>query len=330
MAEKMSEVYEMYDVTLDRVGRGRGATLLYTDKGIRQVRPVTTGEQRLLAEYDFKERLNETGFVHIDRLVKNKEDALITCDRYGNPFVMRMYFDGREMNVSNKNEIRMAVDNLVSFHKAGIRVWSEVDRDMQIREKYDVRRRNRELKRVYNYIKKQSPKKEFESLFLQAFPGFYEQGLACEREENAQGDRNSRHMGYCHGSYNYHSVLICGNGDGRYVATINFDKYHVGNQLQDLYYFVRKTVEKNGYSFSMLTSILEWYGEQKMLSQEDIAYIYRKYKYPEKFYKLSNQYMNGSKVRISPKMVEKLVRIMEEEEKKQNLLQKLLSFKMKK
>lgn len=180
MAEKMSEVFEMYDVRLDHIGRGRGAMLLQTDKGVRQIRATTAGEKRLQAEYDFKEHMYLAGFPHIDRLVKNVEDELITYDRYGNPFVMRMFFDGREMGVSNKNEIMLAVDNLVALHRAGRTVWQEVDRDMQIREKNDVKRRNREMKRVHNYIAKQSPKREFESLFMQAFPYFYEQGLNCE------------------------------------------------------------------------------------------------------------------------------------------------------
>ena len=153
MAEKMSEVFEMYDVRLDHIGRGRGAMLLQTDKGVRQIRATTAGEKRLQAEYDFKEHMYLAGFPHIDRLVKNVEDELITYDRYGNPFVMRMFFDGREMGVSNKNEIMLAVDNLVALHRAGRTVWQEVDRDMQIREKNDVKRRNREMKRVHNILR---------------------------------------------------------------------------------------------------------------------------------------------------------------------------------
>lgn len=66
------------------------------------------------------------------------------------------------------------------------------------------------------------------------------------------------------------------------------------------------------------------------MQQMDVAYICGLYRYPEKFYKLSNQYMNGSKTRISPKMVEKLNRIMEEEEKKQTLLEKLSSYNISK
>lgn len=329
MAEKMSEVFEMYDVRLDHIGRGRGAMVLYTDKGVRQVRAAEVSEKRLQAEYEFKENMYAAGFKNIDRLVKNNEDELITYDRYGNPFVMRMYFDGREMNVMNKNEVLHAVDNLILLHRAGREVWQAVDRDMQIREKNDVKRRNRELKRVHNYISKQSPKREFEALFIRAFPYFYEQGLQCERMLNTE-PKECRHLGYCHGSYNHHSVLICGGGTDRQVATINFEKYHVGNQLQDLYYFIRKTVEKNGYTYALLQAILERYQEGILLQQDDIEYIQGLYRYPEKFYKLSNQYMNGSKARISPKMVEKLNRIIVEEEKKQNLLEKLSSYNISK
>lgn len=329
MAEKMSEVFEMYDVRLDHIGRGRGAMVLYTDKGVRQVRAAEVSEKRLRAEYEFKENMYAAGFKNIDRLVKNNEDELITYDRYGNPFVMRMYFDGREMNVMNKNEVLHAVDNLILLHRAGREVWQAVDRDMQIREKNDVKRRNRELKRVHNYISKQSPKREFESLFIRAFPYFYEQGLQCERMLNTE-PKECRHLGYCHGSYNHHSVLICGGGTDRQAATINFEKYHVGNQLQDLYYFIRKTVEKNGYTYALLQAILERYQEGILLQQDDIEYIQGLYRYPEKFYKLSNQYMNGSKARISPKMVEKLNRIIVEEEKKQNLLEKLSSYNISK
>ena len=37
MAEKMGEVYEAYDMEVQGTGRGRGAVILMTDKGVRQV-----------------------------------------------------------------------------------------------------------------------------------------------------------------------------------------------------------------------------------------------------------------------------------------------------
>lgn len=136
----------------------------------------------------------------------------------------------------------LAVDNLVALHRAGRTVWQEVDRDMQIREKNDVKRRNREMKRVHNYIAKQSPKREFESLFMQAFPYFYEQGLNCEQAEAGTAGE-SEHMGYCHGTYNHHSVLVCGTADARYIATINL-KISYREPVAGSVLFHSETVEK--------------------------------------------------------------------------------------
>ena len=70
---------------------------------------------------------------------------------------------------------------------------------------------------------------------------------ACDRT-NIAG-----HIGYCHGAYNYHSVLFCGG----YLATVNFDRFHVGYQLIDLYQFIRKVMEKNNYNFDMAVKIIE-------------------------------------------------------------------------
>ena len=64
------------------------------------------------------------GFPHIDRLVKNVEDELITYDRYGNPFVMRMFFDGREMGVS-----------LSLIHISGYAIWELIQKNLDERFK---------------------------------------------------------------------------------------------------------------------------------------------------------------------------------------------------
>lgn len=336
MAEKMSEVYEMYDLNILRTGRGRGAILLYTDQGIKQLRQVNAGENRLRTEYQLKESLVELGFENVDRLVENVEGDLISYDRYGNGYVLRQFFEGREMNVTNKNEIVRGVKNLARFHQVGRTAWCMLESDVQIRDRSDVKRRNQEMKRVHNFIAKKSPKKEFEEMYMKAFPYFYQQGLFCEEMERLKNpkseEKTSSHFGYCHGAYNHHSLLFVDGADyekGQMIATINFDKFYVGNQLRDLYHFLRKTVEKNGYSYMILETILTSYGEICPLSMEDVDYIYTLYSYPEKFYKLSNQYMNGAKNWISPKSVEKLKQIIADEPKKQELLKLLYENKYK-
>ena len=57
MAEKMGEVYEAYDMEVQGIGRGRGAIILMTDKGIRQVAALNGTDERLLQEKQFKDSI---------------------------------------------------------------------------------------------------------------------------------------------------------------------------------------------------------------------------------------------------------------------------------
>lgn len=334
MSDKMSEVYETYDMEIRQTMRGRGAILLSTDQGLFQLKSPDVNESRLIAEYQFKEKLHDMGFPHIDRCVKNSRDELVTYDRYNNPYVMRYYFEGRECNLTVPDEVNLAVDNLARLHLVCREVWCSTEGDVHIRVSSDFRRRNQELKRVRNFIVKQKQKREFETVYLKAYDYFYDQAKQCE--ENAvpmmddAGEKTElewgrpEHLGYCHGMYNQHSVILTQTDAGpEVVGTINFDRFYVGNQLNDLYHFMRKTLEKNNYNFEIAEQIIRRYSAICPLNRQDMEYIYIQYRYPEKFYKISNQYINAPKNWISPKMLEKLEKVIQDEDKKQRVLEKL-------
>lgn len=325
MSEKMSEVYSAYDIEVRQTLRGRGSTILVTDKGVYQLKSLDTNESRLNAEYLFKESLYEYGFTSIDRCIKNCDGELVTYDRYNNPFVMRSFFLGKECNATKTDDINDAVDNLARLHIACREVFNSTENDVHIRTNGDFRRRNRELKRVRTFMGRQKLRREFENVYIKAYDYFYEKALRCEEKFTPYFSMDrGEHLGYCHGTYNHHSILIETDDAGnRHIGTINFDKFYVGNQLADLYHFTRKIVEKNHYSFQILSNILERYGRICPLSEGDIEYIFILYSYPEKFYKLSNQYINSPKNWISPKMMEKLNRMIEDEGDKEALLNEL-------
>ncbi|MBQ7708232.1 MAG: hypothetical protein IJT72_10710 [Lachnospiraceae bacterium] len=325
MADKMSEVYEVYDMEIYQTMRGRGSFILKTDKGIRQLKQLDTNESRLNAEYLFKERLFESGFTRIDRCIKNTDDELISYDRYGNAYVMRTFFEGREIDVFNKEEIKKSVDNLADFHIKSRNAFISTESDVHIRINSDFKKRNRELKRVKNFMLKRKSKKEFEELFLDNYEFFYKQAVDCENKlDESVLKMMAEHTGYCHGMYNQHSIMV--DEEDKKLDTVGFDRFYVGSQLNDLYHFMRKTVEKNDYDFEIMREIVEKYGEKCKLSKNDLKYIYILYLYPEKFYKLGNQYINSPKNWISPKMMEKIGKIIAEETKKQALIDKFNSF----
>ncbi|MBO6114082.1 MAG: hypothetical protein J6P57_03385, partial [Lachnospiraceae bacterium] len=209
MADKMSEVYDTYEMEIFQTARGRGSFILKTDKGIRQLKQLDVNESRLNVEYQFKEKLYEHGFTDIDRCIKNVDEELVSYDRYGNGYVMRSFFDGREIEVTDIDEVKAAVTNLAYFHKVSKKIWESTEKDVHIRLNSDFKKRNQELKRVKNFMMKRKSKKKFEEVFLENYDFFYKQALECE---NMLGPDDLKlmeeHVGYCHGMYNQHSILV--------------------------------------------------------------------------------------------------------------------------
>ncbi len=65
---------------------------------------------------------------------------------------------------------------------------------------------------------------------------------------------------YVHGEYNYHNILMIRDGYGRQeIATVNFEQYKSNVQVEDLYYFLRKVMEKQGWKERLGDGILNAY-----------------------------------------------------------------------
>lgn len=112
----MGEVYEAYDMEVQGIGRGRGAIILMTDKGIRQVAALNGTDERLLQEKQFKDSIYEKGFCYIDRVVPNSDEELVTCDRYGKIGISNFLFiDFRLKTIEIHINIRRHNDIISGF-----------------------------------------------------------------------------------------------------------------------------------------------------------------------------------------------------------------------
>lgn len=192
-------------------------------------------------------------------------------------------------------------------------------------------RHNKELKKIQKFIGKVKRKNAFENLFLQVFNEYYQQGQECVQmmadiiqKENGKSTRQvyENHYGICHGAYNQHNVIM---GSG-YEAIVHFERFSKGNQLDDLYQFARKVMEKNHFDFDLLEQIFEAYHQIIPLSKEDYQYMYILFSYPEKFWKIANSYYNTNKAFLSPKYIEKLENVILQEREKRKMLSEYFTF----
>lgn len=137
------------------------------------------------------------------------------------------------------------------------------------------RRHNRELKKIYEFIRKRKQKTGFESLFLKEYDRFAQQAkeAAWELEQSGYEElyQNSLKMGQlCHGNYNQHNVYFLGR---RQIFTANFEKCGYDIQINDLYQFVRKIMEKQEWSPQTGDQMLDAYSRERPLADREVAYL---------------------------------------------------------
>ena len=79
-----------------------------------------------------------------------------------------------------------------------------------------------------------------------------------------------------HGEYNHHNILMA-NADTKcdQNAITNFDKFKKDIQVEDLYYFLRKIMEKHGWKERLGDSMINAYAAVKPLTEQQISTIAR-------------------------------------------------------
>ena len=181
-------------------------------------------------------------------------------------------------------------------------------------------RHSREMKRVRNYISAKRKKNEFELCVMQNFGMFYEQAMEAQEGLELLGKRQQRERLFlCHGDLNQHHVLMR-SGE---AAFVEFTQMHRGNQMRDLYHFMRKAMEKHGWGQELGISMMQRYDSVLPLEPEDRESLYYLFLYPEKYWKQLNYYNNARKTWIPAKNVEKLKKLESQQESRNHFLEKI-------
>ncbi|MCB5442518.1 MarR family transcriptional regulator [[Ruminococcus] lactaris] len=185
----------------------------------------------------------------------------------------------------------------------------------------EMLRHNREMKKVCSFIRKRVVKNEFEALYLKHFEAMYEKACAITAAMEQSGcmqiyEKNVAENRMMHGDYNYHNILIL-PGD---TAITNFEHMRIGIQVQDLYYFLRKAMEKYRWKQKLGVGIIRAYERQRRLEPGEWEYLGLQLAYPEKFWKTASSYCRSNKAWLPEKSVEKLELAVNQEEEKTNFL----------
>lgn len=333
MNDRAVSVLENYEIEVLRTWKGRGAILCESDKGLLILKEYAGPKDKIIFQDALLNHIKEQGFWSVENVLRTKEGELITYDQDRTPYFLKTYFEGRECNVRDRGECMQAVRTLARLHKAsymsieGIQSIQGIEQLQKFQVGKEYEKHNKELRKVRRFLKGKSQKTNFELFLLKHYDYFLDLAFQVAEEVRVyQRDTEQKEEAcalICHGDYQYHNILsVSSKGEEKNsMAVINFEKCIWDNPVRDLYLFMRKLLEKSGWSPELGMSLINAYQEERKMSKEDYIQLYYRLIYPEKFWKIVNFYYNSGKAWIPGRNMEKLEKLLGQEEEKRRFLE---------
>lgn len=318
MNDRSVYILEQYDLEVLRTWKGRGAVLCDSSKGLVILKEYIGPQDKIVFQNQVCEAISENGFPYAERIIPNKEGNLLSKDFEEKSYVLKTYVEGRECDIKNRDDVFFVTQMLGELHSCMV---LEKEKQNEVREfslKQEVEKRNKELRKVRKFLKNKGQKTDFELFLSKNYELFFQQAVAIEKEiaEDTDSVEDNSKISVCHGDFQYHNIVI----DEVNPFVMNFEKCVVGNQMRDLYRFLRKYYEKNGWSVPFAYQVMEHYQKKRVLTKEDYRQLYYRFAYPEKFWKIVNYYYNKGKSWVPGKNGEKLEILISQEKEKQEFL----------
>jgi len=316
-------ILSQYEMEIYEVTKGRGTYICSTDKGVRVLTSFRGAKEKGEVLRRYLEKLKDAGFF-VEQIEKNKEKEAISVDEAtGERFLLKEYITGNEMSVNNINELKKAASLLAEYHNVAANITADVveqETDCRYNAFEEKEKHYRELIKVKNYIRNRKKKNEFERIYLNC----YEKMLQTAKEsllilEKVQEDTPT--CCFCHGDYNQHNIIWT---DTKWQI-INFENFVYNWCIVDLANFLRKMQEKNDWDIRVGNDLLESYTKTRSLSTIEKEKLYGLLLFPEKFWKVTNHYINSRKTWISERDIEKLKKVIEQEPKRLKYIQNVFA-----
>lgn len=323
MYNQTDAVLSQYEIEISEILRGRGSHICHTDQGMKVLVPFKGSKEKgeFLKEYLYLVR--EAGFP-VEQIMANAKGEAVTEDEVtGERFILKDHRTGTELNVGRIRELEQAVKLLAEYHRISQRLQIEVPEKMKESPGSVILNRqkhNKELVKVKNYIRNRKKKTEFEQIYMKQFAPMMEtaQNSLLYLQNQAAADAV---CDVCHGAFHQHNV-ICDNDTWH---MIHFESFSYTWSVVDLANFLRKIMEKNSWDIFIGMHLIETYDGVCSLGKDGMSQLYGLLLFPEKFWKVTNHYINSRKSWISERDIDKLKKVIEQEDQRLKFMENLFS-----
>ena len=320
MYNQTDAILAQYEIEVKQTTKGRGSYICDTDKGKRVLLPFRGSLERGEALKQYLEGLSDNGF-ETELIYANKEQKAVSLDEgTGEKFILKSLQEGNELDPSKPEDMKAAATLLGKYHSLAKQMGTEVNlkifQETGISVTETKKKHYRELIKIKNHIRTRKKKNEFERLFMEHCVPIMEKALRSIRIlEQISPPKEA--FCICHGDYNQHNVLH--KSSNWYM--IHMESITYGLPVEDLANFLRKMMEKNHWDIHLGRCLIEEYVKELFLTEEEYSHLYALMLFPERFWKISNHYMNSSKAWVSQRDIDKLEKVIAQEKKRMDFVE---------
>ncbi len=323
MYNQPEAILDQYDLSINQITKGRGVYICDTDRGMMLLIPFRGSEERAAFLRQILCYFREEGMA-VEQIYRTKEEEVLSEDEAGAKYLLKDMFAGSECSSRSREDMKTALGLLARFHRISCACCAEIPEFLKS-EKNSLlllyEKHNRELVKVKNYVRSRKKKNEFEMKFQEQYPHFIEHADRSLAQLRSREDEEKEYC-LCHGDFNQHNVIR--GKDGWHI--VNFEYMNYNLPVLDLANFLRKMLEKNNWNEELGMQLIESYTRIRPLSPEEYRQLYLVLLFPEKFWKIANHYYNSRKAWLSGRDIEKLGKVVAQEEARCRFLEKLFSF----
>ena len=320
MNEKALQILEQYDLEVLRSYGGRGGIMLETKDGLKMIKEFAGSRAKLPLEQRVLGILAERGVCAVDQVQANKEGELVTIGDYETPYIIKDWPPGRECDPKNEEELLKSMRLLARVHRELRGVLrtegAERRRILGADRSEELEKHNREMKRARNFIRTRQKKGEFELLYLQCAETIFQNGADALELLKASGSEKLYQQAV---EYVHHNILL----QRQETALVNFSRFEINVQMNDVSQFLRKIMEKHNWNGGLAERMLTAYERERPLSGEERAYLAASLCYPEKAWKLVHHYYHTNKAWVPEKSAEKLQVFLAQNERRKKMVKEL-------
>lgn len=319
MNDRAAELLTQYEMEFAGVCKGRGALRCTAGNKVYIFMEYTGSLHHLALQNKLLQKLSADGIACVEQIVPTKEGELSCVDADGVRYLLKTSVNGRECQVTDRDECLRAVRQLAGLHKhmalpaseAGETVFSPLT---------EYEKHTRELKRAKKYLQQKRQKQAFEKELLAVCDRFIDRAEEVTQDwsfyARSLAEETKEEVPVCHGDYQYHNLTVA---NGEFFVS-NFEKCIADEPVRDLALLLRKLMEKYEWNAEFGAQLLQAYErERPLFAAEKIDLLYR-IKFPEKYWKIVNFYINSGKAFISCRNGEKLRKVLEQEKAKDRFI----------